>query len=216
MERHGLPEVPPVGLARRRHRPVVLAGASPHERRVAVVARRPGASRGAVRRNALPIWSASAQPQTSVPAVMNVGARTAAVPALARRNARQARPRLGRRREDVRRAGRRCRPAKRPRASSTRSSGSRRGRVRDGEQGHRRARRRPGPDQLDLRPLRGQRLRRAAVLQDRRPALGRGDAALRRLRHRLDRRREEHAEADRHRCARRTRRARSSCSPRRC
>ena len=62
---------------------------------------------------------------------------------------------------------------------------------------HRRPRRRPGSDQLDLRPLRGERLRRAAVLQDGRPALERGRAAPRRLRHRLDRRREEHAEADR-------------------
>src|SRR5450755_919741 len=50
---------------------------------------------------------------------------------------------------------------------------------------------------LDLRPLRSQRLRRAAVLQDRRSAIERRRSALRRLRHRLDRGRDKHAEADR-------------------
>ena len=78
-------------------------------------------------------------------------------------------------------------------------------------QGHRRARRRSGPHEFDLRSPRSERLRGPAILQDGGPGIEFKGPALRRLRDRLDRRRNQHAETDRRVARRRLPFARSSC-----
>ena len=166
MERHGLPKYrqspgsPTPG-------PVVLAGASAYDRRLALDARGHRAGRLAVRRVARRVVGPDTAPG-SVPGSLKVGSTSLGCRLWLGDVALNPRP-------DslvaISTAGgwTAILAAKRPRRRPTRSSGWKPCRRRR-PQGHRRARRRPGPHQLDLRPSRGERLRGPAFLQDGRPA----------------------------------------------
>ena len=118
-------------------------------------------------------------PQSSVPAVMNRRQRSRRVSVVARRSSRQAGPRVGRRRQNLRGLGRGAGDGS-DRWRRLQDRANRGEADRGSKKGHRGAGRRPGPDQLDLRSLPGERLRRETVLQDCRSALGHRFATVRR------------------------------------